>query len=65
MYGTQPSLPIDITLGLAPSLVATPTSTKYIQKIGNISDGPIGRLIYTNKRGHGTTNRTMTNAAGQ
>ena len=33
MYGRQPLLPIDIALGLAPNLVATPTSTKYVQKI--------------------------------
>ena len=28
MYGRQPCLPIDVTLGLAPNLVAMPTSTK-------------------------------------
>ena len=33
MYGRQPKLPIDITLGLAPNSVAMPTSTKYVQKI--------------------------------
>ena len=33
MYGRQPHLPIDVTLGLAPNLIPMPTSTKYIQKI--------------------------------
>ena len=33
MYGRQPHLPIDVTLGLAPNLVATPTSTKYVHKL--------------------------------
>ena len=33
MYGRQPNLPIDVTLGLAPKLVTTPNSTKYVQKI--------------------------------
>ena len=33
MYGRQPQFPIDVALGLAPNLVAVPTSTKYIQKI--------------------------------
>ena len=33
MYGRQPCLSIDVILGLAPNLVATPTSTKYVQKL--------------------------------
>ena len=33
MYGRQPHLPIDVTLGLAPNLVTAPTSTKYVQKL--------------------------------
>ena len=33
MYGRQPCLPIDVTLGLTPNMVALPTSTKYIQKL--------------------------------
>ena len=33
MYGRQPQLPIDITLGLTPISVATLMSTKYIQKL--------------------------------
>ena len=33
MYGRQPKLPIDFTLGLTSNLVATHTSTKYIQKL--------------------------------
>ena len=33
IYGRQPHLPIDVVLGLAPNLVATPTSTNYVQKI--------------------------------
>ena len=33
MYGRQPHLPIDVTLGLTPNSVATPTSTKYVWKL--------------------------------
>ena len=33
MYGGQPHLPIDVTLGLAPNSVTVPTSTKYVQKL--------------------------------
>ena len=33
MYGRQPHLPIDNTLGLAPNLVTVSTFTKYIQKL--------------------------------
>ena len=33
MYRRQPHLPIDVTLGLAPKAVTTPTSFKYIQKL--------------------------------
>ena len=33
MYGRQPHLPIDVTLGLAPKAVTVPTSTKYVQKL--------------------------------
>ena len=33
MYGRQPHLPIDVTLGLAPNLVTMPTSNKYVQKL--------------------------------
>ena len=33
MYGRQPCLPIDVTLGLAPKPVTSPTSTKYVQKL--------------------------------
>ena len=33
MYGRQSQLPSDIILGLTPTLVATPTSTNYVQKL--------------------------------
>ena len=33
MYGRQPCLPIDVTLGLIPRPITTPTSTKYMQKL--------------------------------
>ena len=33
MYGRQCHLPIDVTLGLAPNVVTTSTSTKYVQKL--------------------------------
>ena len=33
MYGRQPHLPIDVTLGLALTSVPAPTSTKYVQKL--------------------------------
>ena len=33
MYGRQPKLPIDVTLGITPKLITTPTSSKYVQKL--------------------------------
>ena len=33
VYGTQPHLPIDIILRLAPKSVTTPTSSKYVQRL--------------------------------
>ena len=33
MYGWQPHLPINVTLGLVTTLVTTPTSTKYVQRL--------------------------------
>ena len=33
MYGRQPQLPIDITLGLTQKSITAPTSTKYVQKL--------------------------------
>ena len=33
MYGRQPQLPIDVTLGITPKLITMPTSSKYIQKL--------------------------------
>ena len=34
MYRRQPCLPINVTLGLAPKSVTVPTSTKYVQRLG-------------------------------
>ena len=33
MYGRQPCLPVDVTLGLAPHLVMAPSTSKSIQKM--------------------------------
>ena len=33
MYGRQPCLPVDVTLGLAPHSVTAPTTSKFIQKM--------------------------------
>ena len=33
MYGRQPKLPIDVILGISPKLIATSTSSKYVQKL--------------------------------
>ena len=33
MYGRQPQLPINVTLGLTLKLITAPNSTKYIQKL--------------------------------
>ena len=34
MYSRQPQLPTDVTLGITPKLIATPTSSKNIQSQG-------------------------------
>ena len=33
MFGRQPHLPIDVTLGLAPQTIMEPNTTKIMQKI--------------------------------
>ena len=33
MYGRQPHLPVDVTLGLAPHSVVVPTTNKFVQKL--------------------------------
>ena len=33
MYGRQPYLPIDITLGLAPHTTTVQTTSKFVQKM--------------------------------
>ena len=65
MYGRQPWLPINVTLGLTPKLVAAPTSTTNVQKLRECVRWAIRRPIYFNKRRCSTTNRIMTNIAGQ
>ena len=32
MYGRQPCLPVDVTLGLAPLSTTAPTTSKFVQK---------------------------------
>ena len=33
MYGRQPHLPVDVTLGLAPHSAMAPTTSKFVQKL--------------------------------
>ena len=33
MFGRQPHLPIDVTLGLAPQAIMEPNTTRFVQKI--------------------------------
>ena len=33
MYGRQPHLPVDVTLGLAPHTIMEPNTSKFIQKM--------------------------------
>ena len=33
MYGRQPNLPVDVTLGLAPHSGMAPTTLKFVQKL--------------------------------
>ena len=33
MYGSQPHLPVEVTLGLAPHTITEPNTSKFIQKI--------------------------------
>ena len=33
MFGRQPRLPIDVTLGLAPRTIMEPSTTKFVQKL--------------------------------
>ena len=34
MYGRQPHLPVDVTLGLAPHTITEPNTSKFVQKMG-------------------------------
>ena len=65
MYGRQPQLSINITLGLTPKSVAMSTSTKYVQKLRECIRWAIRRPNYSNRRRCGATNRIMTNAVRQ
>ena len=33
MFGRQPQLPVDVTLGLAPHTVMEPNASKFVQKL--------------------------------
>ena len=33
MYGRQPCLPVDVTLGLAPHTTTAPNTSKFVQKM--------------------------------
>ena len=42
-YGSQPCLPVDVTLGLVPHSVMEPTTSKFVQKLRKHIQWPIKR----------------------
>ena len=65
--GFSPLLPHvwKTTLGLTPNLVATPTSSKYIEKLRKCVRWDHKKADLFQQKEHGTTNRTMAGIARQ
>ena len=43
MYGRQPHLPVDVTLGLAPHTITEPSTSKFVQKMREFANGLTGK----------------------
>ena len=56
MYGRQLCLPVDVTLGLAPHSGMAPTTSKFVQKMWNVSNGPIRMPNHSSWKRHSKLN---------
>ena len=56
MFGRQPHLPIDATLGLAPQTIMEPNTTKFVQKIREHTSGLIKKLKHFKLKRHNVIN---------
>ena len=65
MYGGQPHLPVDVTLGLAPQTTTELDTSKFIQKMRECTKWPQKRLRPSKQRRPNTTNAIMTNTVEQ
>ena len=65
MFGRQPCLPIDITLGLAPCMITEPNMSKFVQKSGSTPSGLSRRLRHFRPKKCNDTNETMISEVGQ
>ena len=52
MYGRQPQLPVDVTLGLAPHSIMMPTHQNLCRRCGNTGNGLIKRQKHSKPRKH-------------
>ena len=65
MFGRQPHLPIDVTLGLAPQTIMEPNTTKFVQKIRECTWWAHKKLKHFKLKRHNVINATMINEVGQ
>ena len=65
MYGRQPHLPIDVTLGLAPHTTMAPNTSQFVQKIRECTNWLRKRLKPSKLRRHNVIKETITKEARQ
>ena len=65
MYGRQPHLPVDVTLGMAPQTMTAPDTTKFIQKMRECTKWAQKRLKPSKQRKLNATNAIITNTVEQ
>ena len=65
MFGRQPHLPINVTLGLAPCTVTEPNTSTFVQKYGSAPSGLRKRLRHFRPKKCNNTSTTMISEVGQ
>ena len=65
IYGRQPHLPVDVTLGLAPHTITGPSTSKFVQKWGNTPNGLKEKLKPVRQKRHKDTSKIMTKGVKQ
>ena len=65
IYGRQPHLPVDVTLGLASQTMTAQDTSKFVQKMREYAKCAQKRLRPSKQRKPNATNAIMTNAVEQ